>query len=90
MQQIASEIAANPWRRRHAVTLGSVTTSGFDNDGRLWVTDGEGSGFPIAPTTDLHRLLAVTGGAQTEIFGELSEESIHIASVLTDDGLVAL
>ncbi len=90
MEQIAGEIATNPWRRRHAVTLSSVTTSGFDGDGRLWVTDGGGSGFPIAPTTDVHRLLAVTGGAQTEIFGELSEESIHIASVRTDEGLVAL
>ena len=88
LDRVATWVAANPWLHSVPVALQQVTPV-LDGAGTV-VVDGEGAALPVAAGADVWSLLALSGGAPVDLFGEWSDDHLHPCSVVVDGRLVAL
>jgi hypothetical protein len=87
LDQMGAWLAGNPWLDRTPCALaGRITTAGA----RAWFVDAESDALPIAADSDVWRLLALTGGATTTVFGELEAGVLHPTTVVVDNRLVGV
>jgi hypothetical protein len=87
LDRMASWLAGNPWLDRVPVSLIGTPVSSHE---RTWVVDDGGVALPVAEQVDQWRLLALTGGHRTTLFGELEDRELHPTTVTVDGRLVAL
>jgi len=83
----AEQLATAPWRVRFPVLLGGVTVAAGEETA---VVDAHGHALPLVPEADRTTMLAITGGAPCDVFGEVEDGRLRILSLVTDDGVVAL
>ena len=84
----ASYLAANPWHYRTPVALAQVEVV-VAEDGAAAV-DPSGDSLPVATGPELWSLLARSGGAPVDLFGEWYGDRLHPTTVVADGGLAAL
>ncbi|RYB93954.1 SWIM zinc finger family protein [Nocardioides oleivorans] len=83
----AAALGRTPWRDRHPAALAGVRLVGEGDD---WhVSDATGS-VPVAPGSPVWTLLALSGGEQVDVFGELESGVLRPLSVWLDDRVVGL
>jgi hypothetical protein len=88
LDQVAAWIAANPFNDRFPVALAGVIP--VTNGDRPLVTEPAGSALPLRPGSDVLSLLAVSGGASVDLFGEWNGWTLIPLSVHTEGSLVSL
>jgi len=92
LAEVAERLAANPFADRHPVTLAEVhvipPSGGADDDGL--VVDADGDALPIAPGTDVWRVLARTGGQPVDLFAEFDDGCVRPLTLGLAEGLVAV
>ena len=87
VDQLATWLAANPWRERVPLVLAAAVL--VDDASGWWLQDAAGDRLPVAPTADPWVLLALSGGAPATIAAEWDGGVVHPMAVLTTE-LVAL
>jgi hypothetical protein len=65
--RLADARAANPWTPRVPAVLGAATLTSAS------VIDSEGTTLPMLPVDDLWTLLALSGGSEVSVFGEVED-----------------
>jgi hypothetical protein len=87
LELMASWLAGNPWLDRVPVSLVGTPIC---SDERTWIVDDDGAALPVAAQVDQWRLLALTGGHRTTLFGELEDQELFPTTVTVGGGLVGL
>ena len=88
LDRAAGWMAANPWLGRVPVALRQATP--VVGRAGAAVVDEQGASLPLAADAEPWALLALSGGAPTELFGEWADDRLHPCSVVADGRLVAL
>jgi hypothetical protein len=83
----AGYLAANPWHYRSPMLLARVAATAHPSPA---VVDEAGDSLPLAPDAALWSLLALSGGAPVDLFGEWYDDRLHAASAVVDGELVGL
>ncbi len=94
----AQALAANPWTRRVPVVLAGVrldvvppasagATGARGGAGGVVVVDAAGHALPVLPDVDPWGLLARSGGAPVDVFGELEDGALRVLSAAGPAGL---
>jgi hypothetical protein len=84
VDQLATWLAAHPWRERLPVVLGEAVLVG-DAAAGWWLQDAVGDRLPVAPGADPWVLLALAGGAPATITAEWDAGVLHPMAVRTTD-----
>jgi hypothetical protein len=84
VDQLATWLAADPWRERLPLVLAESVLTG-DAEGGWWLQDGAGDRLPVAPGADPWLLLALSGGAPATITVEWDAGVVHPMAVLTTE-----
>ncbi len=85
LDRMSTWLAGNAWLDRTPCALeGRITTTGK----RAWFIDADAGALPIAADSDVWKLLALTGGASTIVFGEIEAGELHPTTVTIDGRLV--
>ena len=79
VDQVATWLAANPWRDRLPVVVAGAVL--VDDGGRWWLQDPAGHRLPVARTADPWLLLALSGGAPATVAGEWESGAVHPMAV---------
>ncbi|MFP5317997.1 MAG: SWIM zinc finger family protein [Acidimicrobiia bacterium] len=87
LDQAAAYLAANPWHHRVPMLLGQVAAVAGPAPK---VVDAGGDSLPVAAEPRLWSLLALSGGAAADVFGEWYGDRLHLSSAVVDGALVAL
>jgi hypothetical protein len=83
VDQVATWLAANPWRERLPLVLAAAVL--VDDASGWWLQDAAGDRLPVAPTADPWVLLALSGGAAATIAAEWDSGVVHPMAVLTTE-----
>jgi hypothetical protein len=89
VDQLATWLAANPWRDRLPVALAEVNLVD-DGRGRWWLQDGAGDRLPVSPAIDPWLLLALSGGTPVTVTAEWDGGLLFPMAVTTAGQLVSL
>jgi SWIM zinc finger len=76
LAEYATALSADPWLDRWPAVLENVRLSRADARGRPQVVDVDGAAVPLS-TTDVWRLLAVSGGGPITVAGEWSPDGLR-------------
>jgi hypothetical protein len=89
VDQLATWLAANPWRDRLPVALADVTAV---RDGqRWWLQDAAGDRLPLSPVVEPWMLLALSGGGPATVVAEWEAGVLHPLTVApTIPGAIAV
>ena len=82
--------ALNPWAARVPLVLRAVRAGVPAGGGRAVLVDADGLARPLTTDSDVPALLALTGGAPTDVFGELEAGGLRPLSIVVDQRLVVL
>jgi hypothetical protein len=89
VDQLATWLAANPWRERLPVALADVVA--LADQGRWWLQDPAGDRLPLSRLVEPWMLLALTGGRPATVVAEWEAGSLHpLAVAPTSPGAVAV
>ncbi|WP_104105720.1 SWIM zinc finger family protein [Nocardioides sp. 616] len=86
----AATIATVPWRDRHPVLLGDVTVAPADAGRPAYLRDDAGHVLPLVEDAPVWLLLALSGGAPLELFGELEDGRFRPLTAVGDGQVTAL
>jgi hypothetical protein len=75
VDQLATWLAANPWRDRLPLVVADAVL--VDDGPGWWLQDAAGHRLPVAPGTDLWLLLALSGGAPATVAVEWEAGLVH-------------
>lgn len=84
LENESTAVAASPWRLRHPVLLAGVKVS---PEGSGWIYDSPGHALPLVDAP-LDALLALTGGQEVDLFGELEDGRIRPLTVVVNETVV--
>jgi hypothetical protein len=79
IDQVATWLAANPWRDRLPVVVAGAVL--VDDGGRWWLQDPAGDRLPLARAADPWLLLALSGGAPATVAAEWDAGAAHPLAV---------
>jgi hypothetical protein len=87
LDRMSMWLAGNPWIDRTPCALeGRISAAGE----RAWFVDRQGGALPISGDSDVWKLLALTGGEPTALFGELEDGQLHPTTVAIGGQLVGV
>jgi hypothetical protein len=89
LDRVASWLAGNPWLERAPFPLRGVTAVA-DGGAPAVVVDEDGHSLPLSAAADVWTLLALTGGAPVDLFGEWAGDRLHPVSLMAGGRLVAV
>ena len=89
LDRVASWLAGNPWLDRAPFPLRGVTAVA-GGDAPAAVVDGDGHTVALSAGADVWTLLALSGGAPVDLFGEWTGDRLHPVSLMAGGRLVAV
>ncbi|MDO5053559.1 MAG: SWIM zinc finger family protein [Pseudoclavibacter sp.] len=88
LTELAERLAPAPWRERHPLAVRGVRLH-RDAEGRACLADRRGDALPLADEGAVLALLAQTGGAPCEVFGEFDGTALRVLASAFEGGVTS-